>query len=175
MSHIVTIRTQLRDPAALSAACQRLGIDPPTQGTAQLYSGTASGWIVNLPGWHYPAVFDAATGEAKFDNFEGHWGEPAQLDKLLQAYAVEKAKLEARRAGHSVTEQLMTDGSIKLTVQAGAPLADVQSLISLIANSNGSGSLTAVPEPTSFVLFGLGLLGMTSAVGNNRWIRNRAG
>jgi hypothetical protein len=37
----------------------------------------------------------------------------------LQAYAVEKTKIEARRKGHAVTEQQLADGSIKLTVQVG--------------------------------------------------------
>jgi len=32
-------------------------------------------------------------------------------------YAVEKAKIEARRRGHACTEQRLPDGSIKLTVQ----------------------------------------------------------
>ena len=37
--------------------------------------------------------------------------------------------------------------------------ADVQALISLIANTNnGAGSLTAVPEPTTFVLGGVGVV-----------------
>ena len=31
--------------------------------------------------------------------------------------AVEKAKLEARRKGHSLTEQQLPDGSIKVTIQ----------------------------------------------------------
>jgi hypothetical protein len=39
MSHIVTIQTKVHDPAAVSAACQRLGLPAPTQGTAQLFSG----------------------------------------------------------------------------------------------------------------------------------------
>ncbi len=47
------------------------------------------------------------------------WGDQAQLDRLLQMYAVEKAKLEANRRGHTVTEQALADGSIKLTIQVG--------------------------------------------------------
>ena len=35
---------------------------------------------------------------------------------------VEKAKLEAHKAGHCVTEQSLADGSIKLTVQVGRAL-----------------------------------------------------
>ena len=45
------------------------------------------------------------------------WGAQQELDRFLQAYAVEKAKLEARKRGHVVTEQSLSDGSIKLCVQ----------------------------------------------------------
>jgi hypothetical protein len=45
------------------------------------------------------------------------WGKQCELDRLMQAYAVEKARLEARRQGHTITEQSLADGSVKLTVQ----------------------------------------------------------
>ena len=117
MSHIVQIQTQIRDPVAIQAAAQRLGLAVPVQGTAKLYAGQATGWLVQLPGWTYPLVCDTATGTIRYDNFNGIWGEPQQLDRFKQAYAVEKAKLEARRKGHSVLEQPLTDGAIKLTIQ----------------------------------------------------------
>ena len=119
MSHIVSIKTKVTDPAALTAACRRLGLPEPHAGTAELYSGKASGLLVTLPGWEYPAVFDIASGEVKYDNFSGCWGAQCELDKLLQAYAVEKSRIEARRAGHSLTEQQLTDGSIKIVIQVG--------------------------------------------------------
>jgi len=117
MSHIVTIKTEIRDVAALSAACARLGLSPPVHGTARLYEKEVTGQIVQLPGWVYPLVIDTAQRHIALDNFQGAWGDPKELDKLLQAYACEKAKLEARKAGHSVTEQTLADGSIKLTVR----------------------------------------------------------
>src|SRR5687767_8321733 len=120
MSHIVTIRTRLTDPAALAAACRRLGLGEPARGTAELFSGRATGLVVQLPGWLYPAVVDTARGEVAVDNYNGAWGAQSELDKLLQAYAVEKARIEARRAGHTLTEQALADGSIKLTIQVGA-------------------------------------------------------
>jgi hypothetical protein len=120
MSHIVSIQTKVRDPAAVAAACQRMNLPPPTQGTAKLFSGQASGLLVQLPGWQYPAVIDTQTGEVQFDNFEGHWGDQAHLHRFLQMYAVEKAKLEARKKGYSVTEQAVSDGSIKLQIIEGA-------------------------------------------------------
>ena len=117
MSHIVTIKTEVRDAAAVRAACQRLGLAAPTQGTVKLFSGEATGLAVKLPDWTYPVVCDTATGQLQYDNFEGRWGEQKHLDAFLQAYAVERAKQEARRRGHSTTEQTLTDGSIKLTIQ----------------------------------------------------------
>jgi hypothetical protein len=120
MSHIVSIQTRLHDPVAVGAACQRLGLPSPVRGTAKLFSGEATGLLVQLPGWQYPAVIDTATGTVQFDNFEGHWGEQAQLDRLLQMYAIEKAKLEARKKGYTVTEQSVSGGSIKLQIIEGA-------------------------------------------------------
>lgn len=117
MSHIVTIKTKVTDPAALNAACRRLGLEAPVQGTAKLFSSHATGLIVKLPGWTFPAVVDTASGEVKFDNYNGAWGKQEELDKLLQAYAIERAKSEARRVGHSVTEQPLSNGSIKLVIQ----------------------------------------------------------
>ena len=122
MSHIVTVKTQIQDPAALAAACRRLGLSEPTRGTARLYSGEATGLIVHLPDWRYPAVVDTAAGQIRYDNFNGIWGPQCELDRLLQAYAVEKTRIEARKAGHSITEQTLGDGAIKLTVHVGGAI-----------------------------------------------------
>ena len=73
--------------------------------------------IVRLPDWHYPLVCQTNTGVLQYDNFEGRWGDPKHLDRFLQAYAVERTLAEARRQGHTVTEQSLPDGSIKLTVE----------------------------------------------------------
>jgi hypothetical protein len=73
MSHIVTIATKVRDPAAITAACQRLGLAAPIQGTAELFSGEATGLLVQLPGWQYPVVIDVTTGELRYDNYAGQW------------------------------------------------------------------------------------------------------
>ena len=117
MSHIVTIKTEVRDAAAVRAACKRLGLAEPVHGTAKLFSGQAEGLIVRLPDWQYPVVCDTTSGQVRYDNFGGRWGEQKKLDQFQQAYAVEKAKIESRRNGHSVTERALADGSIKLTIQ----------------------------------------------------------
>lgn len=119
MSHVVVVQTEIRDAAAVRAACNRLKLPPPVEGTVQLFSGQATGLAVQLQDWVYPVVADLASGQLKFDNFAGRWGEQRQLDQFLQMYAVEKAKLEARRRGHQCREQTLADGSVKLTIQLG--------------------------------------------------------
>jgi hypothetical protein len=106
MSHVVQVQTKLHDPAAILAACQRLNLPAPVQGTAQLFGGEATGLLVQLPGWEFPAVIDPLTGVVRYDNYEGLWGE--------------QAKLEARRRGYQVSEQALQDGSITVQVVEGA-------------------------------------------------------
>jgi hypothetical protein len=119
MSHIVTIETEVRDTAAAFAACERLKLPLPAEGAHQLFSGTARGLGVQLPGWRYPVVCNLETGKVDFDNYGGHWGHQKELDRFLQAYAVERAKHEARRKGYSVTEQSLPNGSIRVSIQVG--------------------------------------------------------
>jgi hypothetical protein len=118
LSHIVQIQTQVRDPLAVRAACRRLGLAEPVHGTHKLFgSQEATGLAVQLPDWRYPVVCDTASGHLQFDNFGGHWGDPKKLNLFLQGYAAEKARIEAHKQGHTVSEQLLADGSIKLTIQ----------------------------------------------------------
>lgn len=119
MSHIVEIKTEVRDSEAIGLACHRLKLTVPTHGTTKLFSAEVTGVMVSLPDWRYPVVFDTKTGQVQFDNYEGRWGEQRHLDRFLQTYAVEKVKLEARRKGHSVTEFNLADGSVRLTVAVG--------------------------------------------------------
>ena len=70
-----------------------------------------------LTDWIYPIVCDTNTGSIEFDNHLGKWGCQEKLDEFVQAYAVEKAMIEARKAGHTASEQLLADGSIRVCVQ----------------------------------------------------------
>jgi hypothetical protein len=115
LSHIVSLSTKIRDSVAVTAACQKLGLPQPIQGTAKLFSGEASGLLVQFPGWQYPAVIDTNTGTIQYDNFNGLWGEQPQLDKFLQSYAVEKTKLEARKKGMQISEQTLQDAASNFT------------------------------------------------------------
>jgi hypothetical protein len=111
-------RSRIAVPLDLTAtivfACRRLGLKEPVHGTAKLFSGEATGLLVHLPEWHYPVVIDTLTGVARFDNFNGRWGNQEHLHAFFQMYSVEKAKIEARRRRRAVSEQQLTDGSIRL-------------------------------------------------------------
>jgi hypothetical protein len=119
LSHIVQIETQVKDEQAVRAACTRLQLATPEHKTVRLFNATATGLCVQLPGWQYPVVANLQTGQVQFDNYGGHWGEQKHLNSFLQAYAVEKAKIEARKKGHSVSETRLEDGSIRVTVRVG--------------------------------------------------------
>ena len=119
MSHLVEIATEVRDPAAIRSACQRLSLPPPVHGRTKLFSGEVVGWAVQLPDWKYPIVCDTATGTAHFDNYNGAWGDETKLHRFLQMYAVEKTRVEARKQGYAMTEQSLPDGSVRLTVAVG--------------------------------------------------------
>ncbi len=114
MSHVVSIQSKIHDVVAVAAACHRLNLTAPVQGKATLFSAEVSGLLVSLPGWNYPAVIDTTSGEIRFDNYAGAWGEIVHLDRFLQMYSVEKTKIEARKKGYQTTEHALEDGSIRV-------------------------------------------------------------
>ena len=119
MSHVVEIKTEIRDEQAVRAACTRLQLPAPEHKTVRLFNATATGVCVQLSGWHFPVVANLQTGQLQYNNYQGHWGEQKHLNSFLQAYAVEKAKVEARKKGHNVSETRLQDGSIRVTVRVG--------------------------------------------------------
>ena len=56
MSHIVSIKTEVRDANAVQAACTRLSLPKPIHGPTRLYGGVVTGLAVQLPDWVYPVV-----------------------------------------------------------------------------------------------------------------------
>lgn len=120
MSHIVQIKTQVNDEMAVRAACLRLKWEEPTFGDFRVFSVNRTGLGIKAPGWQFPIVCNLQTGAVDYDNYNGHWGEQAQLDHFIQAYTIEKARLEAQKMGHSVYEEVLADGSVKLTVTVEA-------------------------------------------------------
>ena len=120
MSHTVTVETKLKDSAALRAACVRLNLPEPQQETVKFFDGTEhEGLAVRPPGFVYPVLVQP-DGTVQLDTYNGRWGDDSFLGKLKQAYAVEAAKLQAKQRGHRITETSLPNGTVKLTVTAGA-------------------------------------------------------
>jgi hypothetical protein len=119
LSHIVEVKTEVRDQTAVAAACRRLALPEPVRGTAELYSGDVSGLIVHLPDWTYPVVIDTETGTIRYDNYNGAWGDEVHLHRFVQAYVVEQSRIEARKKSYATTEQSLADGSIMLEIEVG--------------------------------------------------------
>jgi hypothetical protein len=105
MSHLVTIRTEVR---------------APVHRTVRLFRDEATGLAVELSGWRYPVVCQTETGELRYDNFSGRWGAEQELHRFQQTYAIEKAKLELRRQGHTPLEQVLADGFVRVRAVAAA-------------------------------------------------------
>ena len=102
MSHLATIKTEVRDPVAIRAASARLKLKEPT-----IANDTAS---VPLTTWGRADV-NLKTGEVRYDTDYRR-----QFNAFMQAYAIEKTKIEAKRKGHLVTESPMAGGKVKVTI-----------------------------------------------------------
>ena len=119
MSHTVTIKAACTDAAVLRKACADIGAEFLGHRTTKMYSSSAKGLAVHLAGWNYPVTFDTETGAVKFDNYGGSWGDMKELDRLIQAYGIEKVKQEAYLHGLTFAENdevELENGDIQLTL-----------------------------------------------------------
>ena len=122
MSHISKIELEVRDIQVLKNACKRLGLELLRGQRTFKWYGTEAGCdhAVRVPGADYEIGVVKTDGlyELNCDyydpNIEKAIGKQGGL--LKQAYAVEKAKLEARKKGYSVVERQTRTG-IRLHVR----------------------------------------------------------
>lgn len=136
MSHITQIQVEVRDLAALKAACTRLGWEWREGQTRYKWYGR---WVgdtalpegvrmedlgkcthaIRVPGASYEVgVLQQGDRYSLLYDFYGPGGLESKLgpnaEVLVQAYAVEAARAEAQRQGWSVFEEECEDGSVKL-------------------------------------------------------------
>lgn len=146
MSHVVSIKTELKDIAAVKAACAELGLtfrenqktirwfgkwvnDYDAEDAAYKLGITTDQYgkcdhAIEVPGCNYDIglIHNPATNGYKlyFDFYgEGRKIQHALGDngqKLLQYYAVHKTTIEARRKGWIVQRKTATNGTVQLTV-----------------------------------------------------------
>lgn len=118
MSHVVTIKTEVKNIGCLTKACSKLNLAEPKLGSHRMYSGSEQGYGVNLKDWRYPVVINEKTGEIKYDNFGGSWGNQLELDGLVQAYQEEVVNEFALNSGYMVQRETLPEGEIRLTLSS---------------------------------------------------------
>jgi hypothetical protein len=124
MSHVLTIQCEIKNLKDLKKALKRCEaqfidgnknvIQEPVAHKHRMYNTTEEGIGIRLRGWNYPVVIN--NGKVAYDNFNGRWGDLAELHKLQQAYAVESTLTKARASGQfvSIKERQKQDGCIEL-------------------------------------------------------------
>lgn len=122
MSKVVKLNLQVTQPAILHEVAAELNLPVQENTTVQYFGNrTRTGTAISLPGWNYPVVVDAE-GNIHYDNYEGHWGDPAQLQALTQAYSRAVVLANLRQQGFEYpiyTEEEEEDGTLVLTVTVG--------------------------------------------------------
>ena len=122
MSHFVTIETQIKDIAALKAACRELGLNVQKNAEARGYAANRQhgDFVITLKGPYDIAVNRKQDGTFGLtaDWWQGHVAKEVgtNFTKLMKLYSVHKVLIEAKRKGHTVHRQDLKDGSVKLTV-----------------------------------------------------------
>src|SRR5262245_22186833 len=115
MSHVTTVAVEFKDLEALEIAARKLGAQFQREETVRFMDGnTVTGPSVRLAGWQYPVVLEDR--KLHMDNYGGRWGNPVELDRLKQAYAVAVTKKQARKQGFRVRENQASDGTVKLVL-----------------------------------------------------------
>ena len=146
MSHICTLKVELRDLAAIKAACQRMGWQlRQGQATFRWYGRYIGDYpdfekrlrslginpadygkcthAIRVPGADYEIglVQQGNKFVPLWDNYRPGGLQALTADNgmagFYQAYVLEKSKLEARRKGLPTREVKQKDGSIKLVIE----------------------------------------------------------
>jgi len=115
MSHTVTISIELRDRIALAAAVLSMKGTVLGEGTHQGYQGMGmnnreAGFGFNLPGWRFPLVLRAEDNTLAFDDYNGSWGNRADIDTLKGLYAVQVARQKVTELGWQ--SEIQADGKL---------------------------------------------------------------
>lgn len=117
MSHTVKSQVQFKNIKTLEKVCKKVGAKfrkLKSGERVQLYGDSVTGdYAIELPGWRFPIVVQG--DEAKYDNYNGHWGKQETFDNLKQNYAIDIAKEKAQAFG-PVGQKVLEDGSVQLEV-----------------------------------------------------------
>ena len=122
MSHFTTIKTQIKDVAALRAAVVELGLTliPNAQARGYVTNTTKGEYVIRLKGPYDIAVNQEKDGTLGLttDWWDGHVEKEVgpNFGRLLQLYGVHKASQAAKKKGLSVLRKQQPNGNIKLVL-----------------------------------------------------------
>ncbi len=122
MSHFTTIKTQIKDLAALGSALTEMGLSIAANSEARGYLNNKlkGDYVIQLQGPYDLALQIQPNGSYALvaDWYQGHVEKEVgkNCSKLLQLYGVHKTLREARQKGFSVLRHNQTNGAIKLVV-----------------------------------------------------------
>lgn len=108
MSHTVKMDVQIRDLAVFTEAMIALGATVLGEGSHKLYESTEIGHGFRLPGFTFPVVA-TKSGDLRFDDYEGRWGDRRLIDSAVETYTLGVARQAAEAQGWYV--ETATDGS----------------------------------------------------------------
>lgn len=137
MSHITVVKTEFRDPAAIIAAAEAMGLTVERNTTARYFGNRQSelcDLVVKLPGRYDLGFKRQANGTYSFvcdeELLGGRYGtdgfgrnDPGRAiigeegKRFRQEYAVQKAMMTARRKGQSVQRINLPNGKVQLRIQ----------------------------------------------------------
>ena len=128
MSHLTTIKTQIRDLEALVCACVELGLKLVPDSTCRGYAGAvrAVPYVIKLKGPYDIAVHPSPEKDGTYDLatdwWDGHVAKEvgAGFGRLIQSYGVHKTIREAALRGLRTTRRTEADGTILLTLEGGS-------------------------------------------------------
>jgi len=128
MSHTAHVATQVKSIPVIQRVCKALGLTceigaftekfyDAIYGTGTPQTGNVR---IQLPGWTYPVLIDTTTGAAKYDNYNGQWGDITQFHNLAQEYSLAVARQETNKfalQGWAVKRVTQPNGDIQIIME----------------------------------------------------------
>lgn len=118
MSHIVKVKTQIKNNECLALACRQVGASEPQEGSCEIFGTSYNGTYFKLPGWRYPVCL-SPNGTINYDNYRGSWGDKKVLDELLQRYTTNVSVRNLVRQGFRMVGQpTIVNGKMRVEMVA---------------------------------------------------------
>lgn len=120
MSHSQTINIQVTNAEALKAAALEVEAQDHSaeERDIKMFDGkTFRGMFVHFKGWRYPVVFNR--DGAHHDNYNGAWGNEADLHKFNRSYASNVILGQARLEGRTILNDRMEGDRRILSIDNG--------------------------------------------------------